>query len=72
MIFQKLQSCYQRIPHEHIKLIRSLEIHFLIARSIGIGIVIEPILRMFIIGIKSQLDLRFLKNSISVILIYAN
>ncbi len=70
MIFQKLQSCYQRIPHEHIKLIRSLEIHFLIARSIGI--VIEPILRMFIIGIKSQLDLRFLKNSISVILIYAN
>ncbi len=70
MVFQKLQSCYQRIPHEHIKLIRSLEIHFLIARSIGI--VIEPILRMFIIGIKSQLDLRFLKNSISVILIYAN
>ena len=70
MVFQKLQSCYQRIPHEHIKLIRSLEIHFLIARSIGI--VIEPILRMFIIGIKSQLDLRFLKNIISVILIYAN
>ena len=70
MVFQKLQSCYQRIPHEHIKLIRSLEIHFLIARSIGI--VIESILRMFIIGIKSQLDLRFLKNSISVILIYAN
>lgn len=70
MVFQKLQSCYQRIPHEHIKLIRSFEIHFLIARSIGI--VIEPILRMFIIGIKSQLDLRFLKNSISVILIYAN
>lgn len=70
MVFQKLQSCYQRIPHEHIKLIRSLEIHFLIARSIGI--VIEPILRMFIIGIKSQLDLRFLKNGISVILIYAN
>ena len=70
MIFQKLQSCYQRIPHEHIKLIRSLEIHFLIARSIGI--VIEPILHMFIIRIKSQLDLWFLKNSISVILIYAN
>ena len=23
MVFQKLQSCYQRIPHEHIKLIRS-------------------------------------------------
>ena len=70
MVFQKLQSSYQRIPHEHIKLIHSFEIHFLIARSIGI--VIEPILRMFIIGIKSQLDLRFLKNSISVILIYAN